>query len=373
LKLARGKVKDDDKYHCPVCDWRVKIPRDAARPKLEDLIEWRNEIPSLPFQPEEEDVLNDIITTASDFREHVKQYCDPFEPTTDDITTQRFYLRKVEGADILLAYETNFFRQDLHRLCPIAPYAPPMMHESNSTRKPRPTKQQKLMAQYGVLHPEDLPQELRTKQHTFKHHRKSTDSTGRIPQPLQPAPLGKSETNSTPGPGGSGSNYRPPTTISTSHTDLTYASMFSNSPQAESAAEMGNVSPSIIWQNRPSTAKQSNPPGSPESPIFRPATPPVSGTQLDPGLFSPTNGSFAAAALADGANTQSMASPRLTHSRGNSGGGDINELFVNFTNDNNDEPSRNEAGEALEGLGVVGNSTQDEEQAQRLQEEFLAT
>ena len=57
LKIARGKVKEDDKYTCPVCDHRVKIPRDATRPKLEDLQSWQDELETLPFQAEEEETL----------------------------------------------------------------------------------------------------------------------------------------------------------------------------------------------------------------------------------------------------------------------------------------------------------------------------
>ncbi|GKT41243.1 complex component lid2 [Colletotrichum spaethianum] len=146
LKIARGKVKDEDKYTCPICDWRVKIPRDAARPKLEELITWSEKIPSLPFQPEEEEVLTKIIDNAQDFRNHIAGYCNPLMSTESEADTQRFYLRKIEGAEILLAYETNFFRQELHKWCPVAPNAPPVLEVSKSTRKPRPTKLQKLLA-----------------------------------------------------------------------------------------------------------------------------------------------------------------------------------------------------------------------------------
>jgi histone demethylase JARID1 len=105
--------------------------------------------------------------------------------TADEAETQRFYLRKIEGAEILLAYETNFFRQELHKWSPVAPEPPPILEASKSTRKPRPTKLQKLMAQHGVDDPEALPQNLRTKPHQFK--RKSSEPSQR-PQPLQPAP-----------------------------------------------------------------------------------------------------------------------------------------------------------------------------------------
>ncbi|TGO46625.1 hypothetical protein BOTNAR_0575g00020 [Botryotinia narcissicola] len=186
LKIARGKVKDDDKYTCPICDWRVKIPRDAARPKLEDLQTWQDKIPSLPFQPDEEAILESIINNAQEFRNHIAPYCNPVMSTADESETQRFYLRKIEGSEILLAYETNFFRQELHKWSPVAPDPPPVFESSKSTRKPRPTKLQKLMAQHGVNDPEVLPQNLRTKPHNFK--RKSSEPSGSRPMPLQPAP-----------------------------------------------------------------------------------------------------------------------------------------------------------------------------------------
>lgn len=188
MKIARGKVKDDEKYTCPICDWRVKIPRDAARPKLEDLQAWQDEIPGLPFQPDEEEILSKIIDNAQEFRQHVSPFCNPLMATADEAETQRFYLRKIEGSEILLAYETNFFRQELHKWSPVAPEPPPILDKSKSTRKPRPTKLQKLMAQHGVDDPENLPQGLRTKPHTFK--RKSVEpqsGPGRHPT-LQPAP-----------------------------------------------------------------------------------------------------------------------------------------------------------------------------------------
>lgn len=158
LKIARGKVKEDDKYTCPICDWRVKIPRDAARPDLESLINLYNEIPSLPFQPDEELILADIIQGALDFRNKIAMYLDPELTSESDAIKQRFYLRKIEGAEILLTRETNCFRQVLHKRFPVAPDPPPLIEESKSTRKPRPTKLQKIMAQYQVDDPDDLPE-----------------------------------------------------------------------------------------------------------------------------------------------------------------------------------------------------------------------
>lgn len=185
LKIARGKVKEDDKYTCPICDWRVKIPRDAARPKLEDLQAWQDELITLPFQPEEEAVLENICEHGQNFREFLKPIVNPENPTTpEEIGTLRFYLRKIEGADILLAEETNYLRQELHKWSPVAPIPPPKIETSNSTRKPRPTKQQKLMAQLGITNPDELPQQYKIKPHVAK--RKASEAFAKN-QPLQPA------------------------------------------------------------------------------------------------------------------------------------------------------------------------------------------
>ncbi|OTA99065.1 hypothetical protein M426DRAFT_16803 [Hypoxylon sp. CI-4A] len=176
LKIARGKVKEDDKYTCPICDWRVKIPRDAARPKLEDLIAWQEEIPNLPFQPEEEEVLKNIIDNAQKFRDHIASYCNPVLATAAETSTQRFFLRKIEGAEILLSYETNFFRQELHKWSPVAPEPPPVLDVSKSTRKPRPTKLQKMLAQYGVEDPDDLPENMKSKANSLKRKQMNAEA-----------------------------------------------------------------------------------------------------------------------------------------------------------------------------------------------------
>jgi len=190
LKLARGKVKETEMFTCPVCDWRVKIPRDAARPKLEDLQAWQDEIEKLPFQPSEEELLDRIISKAQGFRDFLSQYTNGNQlcRTPDEMPEMLFYLRKIEGAEVLLAYETNVFRQELHKFQPIAPEPPPILDQSLSTRKPRPTKQQKLMKEFGVQNPEDLPAHLRTKQYL---RRKPTETypTGQLmPRPLDGSP-----------------------------------------------------------------------------------------------------------------------------------------------------------------------------------------
>ncbi|KAK5222792.1 hypothetical protein LTR72_005629 [Exophiala xenobiotica] len=190
LKLARGKVKEYEMFTCPICDWRVKIPRDAARPKLEDLQGWQDEIPELPFQPEEEELLRRIVDKAQSFRDFLGQYTNgnALCRTIDEMPEMLFYLRKIEGAEVLLAYETNLFRQELHKWQPIAPEPPPILNQSMSTRKPRPTKQQKLMKELGVEKPEDLPPHLRTKTYVRRKTQESFMTGPLLPKPSTQSP-----------------------------------------------------------------------------------------------------------------------------------------------------------------------------------------
>lgn len=237
MKIARGKVKQDDTFTCPICDWRVRIPRDAARPKLEDLQNWQDEIPNLPFQPDEEDILDRIIDKAQNFRDFLQQYTNNnICRTSEEMPTLLFYLRKIEGAEVLLAYETNMFRQELHKWQPIAPEAPPIMEASHSTRKPRPTKQQKLMAQMGITNPEDLPANLRTK--TAK--RKNTDAHLRQPPPLQPAQQSRSDTPQ--GPARQASTGNAPHSGPNGFVDTPYSHTYS-SPQHQRSGSPPLFSP----------------------------------------------------------------------------------------------------------------------------------
>ncbi|OQD72726.1 hypothetical protein PENDEC_c019G06070 [Penicillium decumbens] len=273
LKIARGKVKEFDKYTCPICDWRQKIPRDAARPKLEDLQDWHAEIPNLPFQPDEEEVLDSIVNQALAFRDFLQGFTNAACTTTEEVPTLIFYLRKIEGAEVLLTYETNFFRQEIHKWAPVAPEPPPILEQSLSTRKPRPTKQQKIMAQLGVDRLEDLPEHLRTK-HMIAAKRKSVDATQTTtttPRPsLPPAP---------PTP----TNSQPPTIGPA----LTPMSEPSAAPYPFSANYSLPASDSTPAFAPTSSAFLPHAAAAPSSPTFLPRSPSPAGQGMETSLFSP--------------------------------------------------------------------------------------
>ncbi|KAL8826122.1 MAG: hypothetical protein Q9170_007529 [Blastenia crenularia] len=352
LKIARGKFKEDDKYTCPICDWRVKIPRDAARPKLEDLQDWQSEISSLPFQPEEEDTLEEMISTGQHFREFMQPYTNPMMITPEELTTQRFYLRKIEGAEILLSHETNFFRQELHKWAPIAPMPPPMLDVSLSTRKPRPTKQQKEMSRLGITNPDDLPQHLRTKQHSFSRQRKPSDaSSSKGNHPLQPAPRRGRGRSSTPNSGSMGAGREPhthshrlPTPMTGSHADSAYPAYFP-SPQGNNHHPASPIFTSgPYYQNHHSHSSHSS---RLDSPIFPPRSPMSrSAPSFDPILFGPMTNHFPST---QGQSGNHMLSPQPNPYSTPHSAKDMDHVFAEFTTDPADEVGpRNEAAEALE-------------------------
>jgi [histone H3]-trimethyl-L-lysine4 demethylase len=123
--------------------------------------------------------------------------------TPEELSVQRFYLRKIEGADVLLTDETNFLHQELHKWAPVAPEAPKMIDASLSTRKPRPTKQQQLMAQLGITNPDDFPPHFKPKQPGTKEKDKEGDQKRQSKQPSYVAskPASKGSTGSFTPPG----------------------------------------------------------------------------------------------------------------------------------------------------------------------------
>ncbi|ETN36703.1 uncharacterized protein HMPREF1541_08981 [Cyphellophora europaea CBS 101466] len=267
LKLARGKVKETEMFTCPICDWRVKIPRDAARPKLEDLQAWQDELAELPFQPEEEELLRRIVDKAQGFRDFLGNYTNGTQicRTIEEMPEMLFYLRKIEGAEVLLAYETNLFRQELHKWQPIAPEPPPILNASLSTRKPRPTKQQKLMKELGVEKPEDLPPHLRTKTYT----RRKTQDAFAPPGTLMPKPSTQSPapgSASSPGPSqqGQGRSATPagmPRTASTGNVPTN---------GAFGAGVIGGTNPDTSFDNDYASGAPEPFAANPPSPMFSP-------------------------------------------------------------------------------------------------------
>lgn len=315
----------------------------------------------LPFQPDEAIVLNDIMEKAVDFRAYVRRFMDdcasPLTRDPGDVEPMRFYLRKIEGAEVLLAEETNYFRQEIHKWTPVAPHAPPILEQSLSTRKPRPTKQQKLMAEYNVSRPEDLPAQLRTKQHTFPKMRKSSDApSGVSHHRIQPAPRqNRSDTpKSASAPSTGPRDGRPPHAHRASddrqgsHPTSGYGHFMSSQAAPYSPLYAPN---SGLYQASPPSHLSYG------SPDFRPRSPSLhsggGAMAVDPHLFSPTNSTFVTSVHdAPVTPTTTTAGPYFTGppSGGSAGQQHAEPAFSDFVHDPDgpDGDLRNEAAEALE-------------------------
>lgn len=282
LKIARGKVKEEDKYTCPICDWRVKIPRDAARPRLEDLAEWYDEIPGLPFQPEEEELLGQIIENAQAFRNHITAYCNPVLSTRNEAETQRFYLRKIEGAEILLATETNFFRQELHKWHPVAPNAPPVIQVSRSTRKPRPTKLERLLFQHGVNDVDDLPEHVKSKGLNLRRKRLNAEMAAHA---AQQAAAGSSTIGQATSPGPGVNSYASYFQRGTSSQPQTPGLSIASSSHAHPSRGPGSSS-SSTHHNHPYGRSDSS------GPVLRPENMEIdsAAASIHPSFFMPSGG-----------------------------------------------------------------------------------
>ena len=144
LKIAKKDLKTTNKYVCPICDWREEIPRASNRPKLEEMQALERDGRSLPLKTPELQKLEIITATAMRYKERVMPLLNSYLTLTSaELSTLKFYLRKLEGAEILLAPETNFFRAKIHELSPVAPTPPPKIDESKSTKRPRLSKKKR--------------------------------------------------------------------------------------------------------------------------------------------------------------------------------------------------------------------------------------
>jgi len=314
---------------------------------------WQDEIPTLPFQPDEEECLNKIIRDACAFRNYLAPYINPLLSVPDELTTQRFYLRKIEGADILLAQETNWFRQELHKFAPVAPEPPPIIEISSSTRKPRPTKQQKKMKELGIENPDDLPPEFRTKSHHFKN-RKVSETQARNPQvPVALKPAQSAESHTPPGlPHGYAYSPSIPTTFNPaaasaapssagSHPTFTYDSMSGSTTgfQPNQLAATTTLGSPLFASSGLFT----------QGGFHSPPQPPASlEPQLDPAIFGspPSNSQYGGS---------------------NQGGSTFNDMFSDLTNTGRDDMKSM----AAHALGLAGDEEQTAGEADGL--EFIRT
>jgi hypothetical protein len=140
LKFARGKSKQLDNYMCPVCDHNTQVPREFHCPKLEDIQEVVEDGAFLELNPDHFNVLTDLWRDALRFREFLQSELQWEEGMIVDknVAKVRFYLRKLEGASVLLLNEYNQLKQLAWKLDQCCDGPPALVDSSNKTRKRKP-------------------------------------------------------------------------------------------------------------------------------------------------------------------------------------------------------------------------------------------
>ena len=136
LKINRKKFDHTEGWDCPICDWHKEIPRTAARPSLTELKEWSEQAETLPFRPDEVTIVNRIVALAETWIGSIRPILLGLQSPSLDAC--RLYLRKMEGAEVFLPTEYNFFRKTAHAIAPISATPPPLVSErSTGSKKPK--------------------------------------------------------------------------------------------------------------------------------------------------------------------------------------------------------------------------------------------
>ncbi|KAA8910368.1 hypothetical protein TRICI_004166 [Trichomonascus ciferrii] len=143
LKLNRHNT-DILHFTCPICDWRLNIPRDGLRPKLKELDEWVKQAKTLPFCPEEFPVLEHMVKQGKEFKKYIRSHIDLNAPSTLPVGDLKFYLCKLTGGELLFLEEINYLRSEIHRLDHVASDPPPPILDISLPATKRATPQPQL-------------------------------------------------------------------------------------------------------------------------------------------------------------------------------------------------------------------------------------
>jgi hypothetical protein len=138
LRINKKKFDQNEGWDCPICDWHKDIPRSTPRPSLSELTGWEESAMTLPFQPDELALVMKITATAKAWVASIQPFIQDRQRHT--ISRCRFYLRKMEGAEVFLPNEYNLMRHFAHALAPVTATPPPVVAESKVIKKPRAKK-----------------------------------------------------------------------------------------------------------------------------------------------------------------------------------------------------------------------------------------
>jgi hypothetical protein len=152
LKINKKKFDGNEGWDCPICDWHKEIPRSGTRPSLADLKEWADSAESLPFFPEELVAVRKIISGAESWISSIQPLIRG--APLRSLGKCRFFLRKIEGAEVFLPNEYNLFRRAAHALAGLTTSPPPLVAES------KPIKKRTKKTKPDIFPPQNRPLQL---------------------------------------------------------------------------------------------------------------------------------------------------------------------------------------------------------------------
>lgn len=144
LKSVGLRTKSYESFICHVCDHHLETHWETYRPTLTELDVVFQQSHWLPLQCDELPVLQAIIHLVSEFENMMDdKVIKGVTPEDSKISADeaRFYLRKLEGLELVLPSATNFFRQVIWNKDPVGDKPPPTAEETvlkSRTKKGKP-------------------------------------------------------------------------------------------------------------------------------------------------------------------------------------------------------------------------------------------
>ncbi|KAG5357849.1 Jumonji/ARID domain-containing protein 2 [Yarrowia sp. B02] len=114
LKNAGVKTRSQEEFICHICDNHVPTQWKDYKPSLEEIEEVFKQSHSLPLQCPEVILLQHVIQKAGEVKEKLEiQVIRGKDPKTSDLSAEeaRYYLRRLEGVDLVIPSLVDFFRQ----------------------------------------------------------------------------------------------------------------------------------------------------------------------------------------------------------------------------------------------------------------------
>ncbi|KAH3680329.1 hypothetical protein WICMUC_000396 [Wickerhamomyces mucosus] len=142
LKVGRGKMKGVDKYICPICDYRITVPKEYNTPSLEDMENMTFEGSTLVIAPDDFEIVRKIYEATLQYKKFLETTVLSADGNLiQDLTLNelKFYVRKLEGSSVLINDHYNRLRYLIWERDPFCDTAPPIVDSGTKTKAKKKT------------------------------------------------------------------------------------------------------------------------------------------------------------------------------------------------------------------------------------------